>query len=402
MTRDLRLLAAAVLLSALGDIVALVALALRVHDLTGSGLAVSAYFATTLAPVILLAPVAGLIADRVESVRVLVLASLAQAGVAAALAATGDLAAILALSSLLAAGAAISQPAEFALVPVVAGEGRLAEANGIVESARYAGFAAGPLVAGAVAAAGGTRAALLVNALSFLAVAAAGAMLRSRRPPQPAPAGARRDRARDGVAALWGDGVLRVVVTAATAALLFISASLTVEVFYAKDVLHAGDTGYALLCAAWTAGMVAGATGAAPRVPAGALAVGALAALAVQGGGMAAQTAWAVLPAALAGYAVGGVGHGAKNALLRTVIGQRVPGHLHGRAFAAYGAVRNAAELAAIGAGGLLVTAIGPRPALVVAGLGPVAAGLAGLVLLRRRAGGTAAALARAAQPLTG
>ncbi|HSD76508.1 MAG TPA: hypothetical protein VLA98_03860, partial [Solirubrobacteraceae bacterium] len=110
---------------------------------------------------------------------------------------------------------------------------------------------------------------------------------------------------------------------------------------------------------------------------------------------------WAVLPAALAGYAVGGVGHGAKNALLRTVIGQRVPGRLHGRAFAAYGAVRNAAELAAIGAGGLLVTAIGPRPALVVAGLGPVAAGLAGLALLRRRAGG-AAVLARAAQPLTG
>jgi hypothetical protein len=62
-----------------------------------------------------------------------------------------------------------------------------------------------------------------------------------------------------------------------------------------------------------------------------------------------------------------------------------VPDRLHGRAFAAYNAARNAAELGAIGAGGLLVAAIGPRPALLIAGLGPVLAGLAGLALLRGR-----------------
>ena len=129
-----------------------------------------------------------------------------------------------------------------------------------MESARYAGFAAGPLLAGGLAAAGGTRAALLVNAASFLAVAAAGRLLHARRPPAPGH-GAERDRARDGIAALWDDGVLRIVVGAAVAALLFISASLTVEVFYAKDVLEAGDTGYALLTVAWMAGMIAGATG---------------------------------------------------------------------------------------------------------------------------------------------
>ena len=38
MTRDLRLLAGAVLLSAAGDLLLVVVLALRVHDLTGSGL----------------------------------------------------------------------------------------------------------------------------------------------------------------------------------------------------------------------------------------------------------------------------------------------------------------------------------------------------------------------------
>jgi hypothetical protein len=90
---------------------------------------------------------------------------------------------------------------------------------------------------------------------------------------------------------------------------------------------------------------------------------------------------------AFAGYAVGGIGHGVKNTLIRTVIQQRVPDRVHGRAFAAYNAARNMAELGAIGAGGLLVSAIGSRPALVLAGLGPVVAAAIGLAALRTRAG---------------
>ncbi len=82
MPRDLRLLAGAVFLSAAGDLLALIVLALYVHELTGSGPAVAALFAATLVPVMALAPLAGLVADRFESVRVLVVASLAQAGIA--------------------------------------------------------------------------------------------------------------------------------------------------------------------------------------------------------------------------------------------------------------------------------------------------------------------------------
>ena len=111
--RDLRLLAGAVFLSAAGDFVALITLALTVHELTGSGLAVSALFATTLVPVLALAGVAGTVVDRFESVRVLAAASLAQALVAAGLVfASADLVPLLGLSLLLAAGAAVSNPAE--------------------------------------------------------------------------------------------------------------------------------------------------------------------------------------------------------------------------------------------------------------------------------------------------
>ena len=387
-SRDLRLLAGAVALSAAGDLIALVTLALHVHELTGSGLAVSALFATTMVPVVALAPVAGLVVDRFESTRVLAWASLLQAVVAAALVLlSGDLAAVLALSALLAAGATISQPAEFTLVPVVARDGSgeaLTRANGVMETARAAGFTVGPLVAALVAALGDTRAALALNAISFLAIAVAAVLMRARRPAPRAAAG--RERAIEGAAFLWSDRGLRVVVGASTAALLFISASMTVEVFYVKDVLHAGDAGYAMLWTVWMAGMAAGAGRLASRVPPRAMAAGALVALAVQGAGMALQTVWTILPVAALGYLVGGVGHGAKNTLMRTVIQRRVPDRLHGRAFAAYNAARNAAELGALGAGGLLVTALGPRNALILAGLGPVVAGLAGLLALRRRA----------------
>ena len=381
MSRDLRLLAGAVFLSAAGDLLALIVLALQVHARTGSGVAVSALFATTLVPVVALAPLAGLVADRFESVRVLVVASLAQAGVAVALAFSGDLAAILALSSLLTAGNAFGQPAEFALVPAVAGRRSVTKATGVVEAARYAGFAAGPVLAAALAVFG-PQAALLVNAASFVAIAAAAGALRARRPPSGG--GRQRQRALDGFRLLRGDRVLRATIGAAVGALLFISASLTVEIFYLKDVVGAGDTAYALLVCAWMAGMVCGATGLARRVPARLVAAVALVALAVQGAGMGVQTAWAILPVAFAGYVVGGVGHGVKNVLLRALLTVRVPEALHGRAFAAYNAARNTAELGAVGAGGVLVSALGPRAALLLAGLGPIVAAIAGLTALRR------------------
>jgi Na+/melibiose symporter-like transporter len=384
-SRDLRLLAAAVFLSAAGDLLALIVLALQVYELTGSGLAVSALVATTLVPMVALAPLAGLVADRFESVRVLATASLTQAVVAAALAFSSDLAAILALSSLLTAGNAFGQPAEFTLVPAVAGPRRVTEAMGVLEAARYAGFAAGPVLAAGLAALG-TRPALLVTAASFAAIAAAACGMRARRPPSAGTAN-RHQRALDGFHLLRRDRVLRVTIAAAVGALLFIAAALTVEIFYVKDVVGGSDTAYALVVCGWMAGMVFGATALARRIPVRLMATAALVALAVQGAGMGVQAAAAILPLAFAGYLVGGVGHGVKNVLLRALIAVRVPEAVHGRAFAAYNAARSTAELGAVGAGGVLVSGLGPRAALTIAGLGPILAALAGLTALRLRGG---------------
>jgi predicted MFS family arabinose efflux permease len=79
---------------------------------------------------------------------------------------------------------------------------------------------------------------------------------------------------------------------------------------------------------------------------------------------------------------VGGLGHGLKNTGFRTLIHQRVAPDRHGRAFAAFNGLRNTAELAALAAGGVLVTTLGARGTLWIAGGVSALAGLVGVALL--------------------
>ena len=176
---------------------------------------------------------------------------------------------------------------------------------------------------------------------------------------------------------------------------------MTAEVFYVRDVVGAGATGYAIVFAGWMAGMVAGAVGISSRVKAP-LAIAALVALGVQGGGVALAALWATFAFVLACNVVGGVGHGVKNVLLRTLIQQRVPKQAHGRAFAAYNAARNTAELGALAASGVLVATLGAQTAVLIAGLGPVVAAAIGLGLLGYRPSSAAAFSRRTALATSG
>ncbi len=395
---DTRLIVGAVGVSALGDFLLWVPLTLHLQQVTGSGITVAGLMICLWAPIVLLAPAAGLLADRLETRSLLIWASLAQAAVAASLAfALDSVTAILALAALLGVGFAVAQPAEFALVPAVARERRLADVNGYVESARYVGMTAGPLIGGVLAAAGGTAVAMLVNAATFACVALAAARLCTRREPAATAYDEDRSRARDGVVHLFCDRTLAVVLAVVFVSLLFMSASIAAEVFFLKEDLGVGDGVYGVLFASWTVGMVLGALVVSQRVPAGAIATAALVAVAVQGAGLGLPTAWLAIGFAGAMWFIGGVGHGVKNVLARTLIAQRVPARLHGRAFAAYNGLRNGSELVALAAGGLLVSALGARTTLALAGAMPVLAVVAGLIAHRRRPA-TRVAPARAAQ----
>lgn len=382
---DLNILVGAVGLSALGDWLALVPLSLELQETTGSGVVVALLFIAIWSPAILLAGPAGLLADRYDTRRVLIVVSLAQTAVAVGLAFVSGIAPILALAALLGIGFAVAQPAEFALVPRVAGEGRLTVANGRVETARYAGFTAGPLAGGLLAALGGLEVAMIVNAVTFVVVALAAGVVRCPALENCVIPERGEGRAWAGAAYLVRDRILAVVMVVAFVSLLFMTASVAADVFFAKDYLEIGDAGYGLLLTTWTMGMALGATFIAKHVAPAVIAAAALGAIVVQGLGIAGSTLWLVPLLAFAFFFVGGLAHGTKNVLVRTLIHTRVPASLHGRAFAAYNALRNGAELVALLAGGFLVVALGARWTLFLAGVIPMAAGLVAFAVTRRR-----------------
>jgi MFS family permease len=381
MSRDLRLLAGAAGLSALGDFMAVFPLILHVQQSTGSALAVSALVFALWGPVVLAAGLAGAIVDRFENRTVLIVVSFAQAVVVAGMVAGADeLWAVLPLMALLGLGVAISQPAEFALVPAAAAGGDNARANGLMETARSIGFTAGPLVGGALGAAGLLRLALAVNAVSFAIVGVTALLLRARR--RPAPSHDEPVRARDGFAFLFHQRDLAIALGGAVAALAVFSISVTAEPFFVTEALHGGPLAYGVLLTSWTLGMAAGSGALAHRVPHASLAAGGIVAVVLQGAGIAGAALSPVLWMALIGFVFGGVAHGTKNVLLRTLIHERAPEALRGRVFAAYNGARNGAELGALALGGLVVATFGARPALLAAGLGPALIGTVCLFLL--------------------
>jgi Na+/melibiose symporter-like transporter len=382
--RDFRLVAGSFGLSALGDWVAIVALGLHVKEMTDSGFAVAALWVCLFGPSVVVAGHAGLLVDRIEATRLLALVSAAGAAAAFAVAFADALAPVLLLTTLLGVVFAISQPAEFSLVPPLAGEARIQEANGHIETARYVGFGIGPLLGGLLFAAGGLELAMLVDAATFAAVAVAALALRVRRRPAELDAGERTPRARDGIAFLFRDRLLALVMSVAFGSLLFMSAVWVAELFFVEDVLGRGDVSYGAMLSIWTMGMALGAMLLSRRVALGAVAAAGLVAATVQGAALALPALWLSFAFFLACSFLGGLGHGLKNVMFRSLIHVRVPDHLHGRAFAAYNGIRNTAELGSFAAGGLLVAAIGARGTLAYAGGLSALVGLIGLLALLR------------------
>ena len=381
--RDFRLVAGSVGLSAFGDWVAIVALGLQVKEMTGAGLEVAALWICLFGPSVALAAHAGLLVDRVETTRLLALVSAAGAAVALA---AGCCAARRASSRCSGSPCCLARSSpspsrrSSRSCPLLAGRERAQEANGHVETARYVGFGLGPLVGGIAFAAGGLGLAMAIDALTFALVAIAATRLRVRRAPSDPASDRRPIRARAGIAVLLDDRVLRaghdrrLQLAAVHVRRLGRRSSSSSRTCSGAATSPTGSCSRSGPPAWRSARWRSPAGSPRPRSPASALL-----AVVVQGLGLA-------LPAVLLGFGfflvcafAGGVAHGVKNVMFRSLIHQRVPERLHGRAFAAFNGLRNTAELAAFGGGGLLVAAIGARGTLAYAGTLSALAGLVGL-----------------------
>ena len=381
--RDLRIVAAAIAVSSIGDWVAVLTLALR-SEQRWHGIGVSILLIALWSPVALLSGHVGLLVDRLETRAVAIAAALAQGAIVIVLAfSTSSIAAVLALTVLLGAGTAVGQAAEFALVPLLAGQRSLAAANGLVESARSIGFLVGPLIGGALAAGAGTKFALLADGATFVVIAivqlAVAPRRRVERPRGPGP------RASDGLKLIFTGRVLSIAMGAGAATLVFMSASIPGDFVYVRESLHRGGLALGAVLTIWAVGLIAASRGIAPRIPVASVGLFALLAAGAQGFSKFLAPFWMVLPFMLACYLVGGMSHGVKNTLFRTLIHQNVEPGRHGQAFAAYNGLRNGAELIALAAGGGLTALVGGAGTLWIAGGAAGLTGLAGALLLSGR-----------------
>jgi Major Facilitator Superfamily len=363
--RDLRIVAGAIAVSAIGDWVAMIALGLRANQMwEGGGVAV--FLICLWSPLALLAGHVGVLVDRVETRALAIWSAAFQAVVAVALAFAGSLAEILPLAVLLGVGVAVSGAAEFALIPLIAGSREIGRANGFVESMRGIGFVAGPAIGGLVAGGAGTRYAMLADACTFLLIGAVLATLPVRRRAV-AEHGA-SPRARDGLTVLFSDRILAIGLGAGAVTLVFMSASIPADFSYAKNVLGVGDFAFGCVLTAWAVGMVVAANVIPRRIPVAAVASVTLVAAVLQGLAKFAAPFWLSYPFMVVCWSVGGMGHGVKNTGFRTLIHTRVAPERHGRAFAAFNGMRNTAELVALAGGGALVATLGGRGTLWIAG----------------------------------
>ena len=271
--RDVRLIVSAVGVSAVGDAALWILLALYVGA-TGPPLAVSVALPLPVgARSSLLGGVAGRLVDRHENRRLLILVSLGQAAVVAAMALSlGSLPVLLGLLR------AARRRRRDQLARRVRARPRRRRRGARRRRqqprrgrARRPARSADPLrsAAGSPPPAW-TELGLLIDAASFAAVALAAVALRARR----APAGGARHRARARRARrpCSATAPSRSRWAASIAALLCFTISVAAEVFFVADVLHAGPAVYGVLMTGWTLGMVGGAVGLARRVPRSALA----------------------------------------------------------------------------------------------------------------------------------
>lgn len=156
--------------SEIGDWVLLVALPVYVYQLTGSTAATATTFVVALLPSLVLSPLAGVLADRWDRRKLMLLVSLAQAVTLLPLL-TGDLVLVNVVTAVQAGLAALFEPAKNALLPTLVPREQVPAANGLValnsNLARLVGASLGGLVLGYT----GLPGVVLADVVSFLLAA---------------------------------------------------------------------------------------------------------------------------------------------------------------------------------------------------------------------------------------
>jgi MFS family permease len=264
--RNYRIFFTGQLVSLAGTWMQNVALAWLVIELSGSPLAIGALAFWRFVPFTLFGLVAGVVADRIES-RKLVMAT--QAGAMAisialaivTLTGTATLPIVYVLAALGGIALAFDAPGRQSLTFQMVGPRELPNAVALNSGLFNGSRIIGPAIAGLVIAAVGTGLCFVVNAVSFLAVLAALAIVREEELFPVA-----KDRGativggiRRAVGFAWRDPQLRLILTVVTVVATVGFNFHVLVPLLAADTLHVGPEGFGLLSASFGLGALVGA-----------------------------------------------------------------------------------------------------------------------------------------------
>ena len=409
--RNFGLLWAAGLISLIGDWVLVVGLPIEVYARTGSTLATMAMTLAFLIPAITLGSIAGVLVDRWDRRRLMIIVNLGLAVTLLPLLAIDALGIWVAYAVLLAASclAQLFEPAEAALLPnlLEGGDERdLVTANALNGLNNSLARIIGPVIGGVAVAAGGLTLVAVVDAISFVLAALLLLAIRTSRgraaPPAPEPHAAPvgqeaatawtrlRHEWREGLALVLHHPILRALLVFTVITRVGEGLVGTLFVPWATDVLGTDAAGYGWILSAQAIGglggtLVVGRFG--HRIaPLRLLTIAAVIFGAIDLVLFTYPAFYPVLAPALVGMVIVGIPGAAMGAAFATLQQTQAADSHRGRVVGAMLAVGAVGSLVGAVAAGFLGQVVPVVPLLIVQGSGYVIAGIAVAWLTRSRA----------------
>lgn len=400
--RDLLTALAGRAVSVFGDEVALVALTLRLQADGARPYEVGLLLGAGIVPLLALARPVGRLVDSQDSRHLLVGAGVLEVACTVPLVFVHSVVIIVMLVAILGAAASVAAATWSALVPRIAGEDHVAQAVSAQQSLNALVLVGAPAVGGLLAGAFGTGLPLAVDAVTFVVVTVAAALIGTRRTPAAVGSDGRSARDRGGFEVLRTDPVLAPLVTGLVVLVLLVGMVDVVLVFLVRATLHAGGVWYGVAEAAWIAGIVAGSLGAGrlrtERVQIWATIVGAGVTCAALAPFAVVPAVWMLVPLSV----LGGIGNGFANVCASTLVISRTPDSERGRVSAAASAAVGGAQGVSLLVGGAVAAVLSPREIYAMAGLLGVAVAIAIAVFHAARSTRTSRhVLARPEEPLS-
>ena len=246
------------LLSGIGTQFTTVAMAWQIYELTNSAFQIGLLGLARAVPQIVLLLVAGLLADAMNRRKLMMCMELGLFCVSTALAlltlaGKASAGTLYVATMLLALFTALEQPSRQSMVPHLVPREHLAQALALQGTQRYVPIIAGPSLAGIVLALVGPAACYMVDALSWLAMLASLALLRTKIPEGGGWKTVSLRSLGEGLKFVWSHGVIFPLMVLDFAATFFGNARALFPI-YARDILFVGPQGLGLLYAARAVG----------------------------------------------------------------------------------------------------------------------------------------------------